>query len=153
MKKIVSMILVVVCFMSVISFSGCAGKKLDTPKNVKCTDEGLITWTSVKNATSYDVTLNNEVYNVTTTSYQVSSTVNDFMYSIVAKAAGYKDSDPTLTYTFKGTGIVTPLPENLTVKINGSSEVRMGNMITLTAKVEGKDLEDTSVEWSIIEGE
>ena len=120
MKKIVSMILVVVCFMSVISFSGCAGKKLDTPKNVKCTDEGLITWTSVKNATSYDVTLNNEVYNVTTTSYQVSSTVNDFMYSIVAKAAGYKDSDPTLTYTFKGTGIVTPLPENLTVKINGS---------------------------------
>lgn len=154
MKRVVSIILLVVC---IFSFTACKGKhtkKLDTPTNVVCSDSGLITWTAVKNATSYDVTLNGEVYNVAETSYQVSTTVSDFTYSIVAKAEGYKNSDPTQTYTFKGTGASLPnLPQNITIKINGSSEVRTGNMITLTAKVEGEDLEDKAVEWSIIEGE
>ena len=166
MKRIISIILLVTC---VFSFTACKKKgestsgegesmsnvvvKLETPTNVSCDDNGLITWTAVTNATSYDVTFNGVVYSVTTTSYQASSIINDFTYSIVAKAEGYESSDPTKTYTFTGTGIEIPeLPQNLTVKISGSSEVRMGNMITLTAKVTGEDLEDTSVEWSIIEG-
>ena len=91
MKRIISIILLVTC---VFSFTACKKKgestsgegesmsnvvvKLETPTNVSCDDNGLITWTAVTNATSYDVTFNGVVYSVTTTSYQASSTINDF---------------------------------------------------------------------------
>ena len=152
MKRIVSLILVVVCLFSFTACGDKNGKKLDTPTNVSCSETGLITWDAVENATSYGVTLNGTEYEVNTTSYQVSSVINDFTYSIVAKADKYKTSDPTQTYTFKGTGITPDKPTDLTVEISGASEVKMGRTVTLSATVNGKDLEDSSVVWSIVEG-
>lgn len=166
MKRIISLILIIA---TLFTFSGCnlkkptsesAGEsasqstlKLSTPTGVTCSSEGLITWTAVDNATGYILTINGSEYQVTATSYQVSSIVNDFTYSVVATADGYENSAPTQTYTFTGTGVEIPQPsENLEVAISGATQVKSGKTITLKATVKNHNIEDT-VTWEIIQGE
>ena len=54
MKKIISLILIVVVIFGLFS---CTDEKvLTTPSNISLSEEGLITWDPVSNATSYVVT-------------------------------------------------------------------------------------------------
>ena len=153
MKKIISIVLVVaIALTGVICYFACSPKQLETPTNVTISETGLISWQAVKNATGYKVMINGQEYTATTTSYQVSSIENDFTYSIKATAEKYKDSLPTATYTFKGKGVTPPGPEDaeITVGINAPDEIKSGETIKLTAKVQGTV--DVSVTWSVIQG-
>ena len=155
MKKFLSALLAIILLFS---FTACfpeetsEPQKLATPTSVACNDDGLITWGSVENATEYEVTVNTEKYTVTATQYQVSSVVNDFTYSVVAKADGYVDSDPTQTFTFVGKGVTPPKPnENVKVSISGATQIKSGKTVTLKATVSGAE-SNTAVEWEIVDG-
>ncbi len=155
MKKIISLLLVIALTLaSLVCYSACAPKQLETPTNVTVSETGLITWKAVENATGYKVTINGQEYTATAPSYQVSSVENDFTYSIKATAEKYEDSLPTETYTFKGKGKPDPDPEppteEITVAINAPDEIKSGETIKLTANVQGTV--DVSVTWTVIEG-
>lgn len=124
---------------------------LSTPQNVEMSQGGLITWNAVENATSYVVVLNGEEYATDTTSYQVASTVNDILYCVYAKASGYNDSPKSEEKLFKGTGIV-PNPDEVTVTISKTSEVRSGKSITLKAYIDGKEAKNGEIIWEIVDG-
>ena len=156
MKRILSVLLAVACLFSL---TACLPQdppslkgKLDTPTAVVCSESGLITWNAVANATEYEVTVNDQKHTVTATQYQVSSVVNDFTYSIIAKASNYEDSNPTQTYVFTGRGTQTPtVGENVQVKITGATQIKSGKSATLKAQVTGFDA-NSSVSWEIVEG-
>ena len=155
MKKIISLLLVVALTLTaLVCYSACGPKQLETPTNVTVSETGLITWKAVENATGYKVTINGQEYTATAPSYQVSSVENDFTYSIKATADKYEDSLPTQTYTFKGKGKPDPEPEppveEITVAISAPDEIKSGETIKLTAKVQGTV--DVSVSWTVVEG-
>lgn len=124
---------------------------LSTPQNVEMSQGGLITWNAVENATSYVVVLNGEEYATDTTSYQVASTVNDILYCVYAKASGYNDSPKSEEKLFKGTGIV-PNPDEVTVTISKTSEVRSGKSVTLKAYIDGVEAKNGEIIWEIVDG-
>ena len=153
MKKLVSILLIVtLAFTMLVSNIACSKKQLETPTGVTVSETGLISWQAVKNATGYKVIINGETYSTSATSYQVSSTENDFTYSIIATGKKYEDSNPTETYTFIGKGVPTPEPpaQTITVGITAPEEIKSGETVKLTARVEGTV--DVSVTWSVIEG-
>ena len=155
MKKLVSVLLIIALALTAFGCDALFGqgqKQLATPTGVTASDTGLISWQAVEGATGYKVTINGQTYTSTTTSYQVSSTENDFTYSIVATAEGYTDSLPTQTYTFEGKGITPPDQPvyNITVGITAPDQVKSGETVKLTANVQGTV--DVSVTWTIIEG-
>lgn len=150
MKKLIS-ILAALCLVFTFALTACNSdglETLDTPENVTVSDTGLISWDAVENAEYYVVVLDGEPHPTDETSYQVSSVVNDFTYSVYARAQGYNDSAPseTKTFTGKGGGSVD-LPAKITVGIDGSSEVRSGKTLQLSAVVSGTD--NTDVVWSV----
>ena len=151
MKKIVSLILITILTLTAFACN-VEPKKLATPTGVTVTDEGLISWNSVENATGYKVSINGEWYTTDNSSYQVQSVINDFTYSIIATGDKFADSDPTQTYTFKGKGNPDPEPPaaEVTVAINGPAEIKSGHTVKLTANVVG--IFDVSVTWTVIEG-
>lgn len=124
---------------------------LSTPQNVEMSQGGLITWNAVENATSYVVVLNGEEYATDTTSYQVASTVNDILYCVYAKASGYNDSPKSEEKLFKGTGIV-PNPDEVTVTISKTSEVKSGKSVTLKAYIDGVEAKNGEIIWEIVDG-
>lgn len=155
MKKIISLLLVVALTLTaLVCYTACGPKQLETPTNVTVSETGLITWKAVENATGYKVTINGQEYTASAPSYQVSSIENDFTYSIKAIADKYEDSLPTETYTFKGKGKPDPEPkppvEEITVAISAPDEIKSGETIKLTAKVQGTV--DVSVTWTVVEG-
>ncbi len=153
MKKLVSILLIItLALTTLVSNFACSKKQLETPTGVTVSETGLVSWQAVKNATGYKVIINGQEHSTTATSYQVSSTENDFTYSVVATADKYQDSAPSQTLTFKGKGAPTPEPPayNITVGINAPDEVKSGETVKLTARVEGTV--DVSVTWSVIEG-
>ena len=157
-KKLIIVVSVAVALVIALSITfgvlACApDKTLDTPTNVSITDEGLITWSAVKNAEGYVVTINGENYETNATSYKVSSVINDFTYSITAVAKkGHKNSNPTQEYTFKGKGNPKPEPpaNQISVAVNGPDTVYSGSTAKFSAKVTGTV--DVSVTWAITQG-
>lgn len=155
MKKLLSFLLLFV-FSFTLLFTGCkeqdTPKTLATPTNVSVTDDGLISWDVVENATEYVVKINDTEHTTQTTQYQAQSVINDFTYSVQAKAENYLSSAWTQVYTFKGKGnpAPTPTPSGITVAISGKSEVKSGASIQFDAIVSGTV--DWSVEWSITVG-
>lgn len=155
MKKLLSFLLLVVFSFSLL-MTGCkdqdAPKTLATPTNVSATEDGLITWDAVENASEYAVKINDTEYTTQTTQYQAQSVINDFTYSIQARAENYISSAWTQVYTFEGQGnpAPTPAPSGIAVAISGKSEVKSGASIQFDAVVSGTV--DWSVEWSITVG-
>ncbi len=157
MKRIISIILFITMSFSLFA-CGDNGKRessesvikvektLETPKNVKISDEGLITWDRVENATDYAVIINGAVAaTVSENSYQADVSMQ-FTFKITAKAEGYKNSNPSELQTF----IPKAVADKVIVGIEGQSEVKCGRSITLSANVFGTS--DKSVTWSIKSG-
>lgn len=160
MKKLVMMLLcalVAICTLTTLvacDKTPSEPETLATPSNVQISDTGLITWNAVENATSYVVTINSENNSVSGTSFQVLSTLNDFYYSVYAKADGYKDSLPSETKFFEGNNDppIPPAP-TVAVAIQGGSEIKSGQSITLKATVDGKQADSSAVSWSVEQGQ
>lgn len=151
MKKIISLVLVTAMLLAaLVSCKDNVPKKLEKPGDLAISDTGLITWSASENATTYTVTVGSASTDVTGTSYQVTDLSADFNYSVVAKAAGFLDSDAAVA-TYHASH-VPPVPETeISVAVNGKSEVCAGHKITLKAVVTGTD--DKTVVWSITRGE
>lgn len=152
-KSFIKSVSLLLTFITALSFCltavGCNKEKLATPAGVTASDDGLISWTAVKNADGYVVKINGEEYSTDTTSYQVQSVVNDFTYSVKATAEKHEDSDYTETYTFKGKGTPIVVPA-VTVAINAPEQIYSGASVKLKANVSGTV--DASVTWAILEG-
>ena len=150
MKKIISVFLILIAVFTL--FSCDEEKVLSTPTNISLSEQGLITWDPVANATSYVVLINGESFTVNESSYLVNDLKKDFTYMIIACADGYTSSTPSdlLVYQAK---IETPKPQksDIVVGISGSSEVKNGKSITLTANVTGHK-ETDAVTWKITKG-
>ena len=119
---------------------------LAAPINVKISSDGLITWNRVDGATAYLVKINGNPRLAKNNSYQVSSLYSDFEYSVAA-VRNDEVGPYSKTETFKAKD---PF-ENVTVGISGSSEVKSGKSINLTAVV-NEDGSDAGVTWSIKTG-
>ena len=69
MKKIISLFLVLIAIVTLVS---CKDNKiLSTPTNISLSEQGLISWDPVANATSYVVLINGESITVDTPFYLV----------------------------------------------------------------------------------
>ena len=151
MKKIISLILIVVAIFGLFS---CTDEKvLTTPSNISLSKDGLITWDPVSNATSSVVLINGESVTVETPFYLVEDLKSDFTYVIIACADGYTSSTPSDLLVYKAPKPEPPKPPvtNISVGISGSSEVKSGKSITLKANVTGhKETED--VTWEVVKG-
>ncbi len=151
MKKLISISLVLVMLFGMLAACGEPEGALAAPKNVKCSDTGLITWDAVEGATSYIVTVAGKTYTVNTNSYQVTNVNVDFRYSVVACAEG-RDNSPASeegSFTADRTPVVNP--SKIQVSVTGATEVRSGHSVTLKATVTGT--ENTVVWWEIVKGE
>ena len=99
MKRLKAITSLLVALALGILFFACAptnnGKKLDTPQNVVCTDDGIISWDAVENAAEYVVVVDGVNYTAKGTTFKVSDTSRDYEYSVYAKAEGYTPSDPS----------------------------------------------------------
>ena len=150
MKKIMSVFLILIAMFTL--FSCDEEKVLSTPTNISLSEQGLITWDPVANATSYVVLINGESFTVNESSYLVNDLKKDFTYMVIACADGYTTSTPSdlLVYQAK---IETPKPSksDIVVGISGSSEVKNGKSITLTASVTGHK-ETDEVTWEVTKG-
>lgn len=158
MKKLLYVIAVILCVVFV--FVACDDKTeketLSAPRGLNVSETGLISWNAVENASGYIVTVNGQAINVTETQYQANG-AESFTFSVVAIGDGYNNSPSTMTLTYTPTPVqpdepIIPTPDlsGVTVAIKGTSEVRSGKSVTLTATVTGA--EDTSVTWAIVEG-
>lgn len=157
-KKIICAIIIAAL---AITFVGCGEEELPrlaTPQNVTASDSGEITWDEVVHADYYIVVLNGNKYKSNTNSYTVGSVVNDFTYSVIARAeSGYRESIPSEEQTFKGkgkpVGPTNPLFENLTVSVSGNQLVGSGRATNLFATVNYPDGNiSTAVSWSVVDG-
>ena len=158
MKKIISFIMSLFLIVSIISCKSTENDPveitLNTPTNVLVSNTGLITWDSVEYATKYIIKINDETYESSVNSYQVTDLTKDFICTVIAAADGYKQSAQSDPVTFKSP-IIDPDPpkppvSNIKVGISGSTEVKTEKSITLKATVEGTD--NKAVEWSIKNG-
>lgn len=87
MKKLMFLVL---SFLVVFSLTGCFGKakptKLDQPQNVIIT-EGVVTWTAVKDATSYQIVVGSKSYTTTKTTFDLNTvTLTEGSYSVTVLA-------------------------------------------------------------------
>lgn len=150
MKKVLSILLAVVMAVGLAACAGGGndgsiggeGTKLATPQDLNLSADGLISWSYVEHASSYTLTVDGDAHDLTATQYQLDSLpTHDFTYSVVAKAAGYEDSDAaTMTYTAPAA----------VVSIQGDSSILEGTTKTYTATVTGAT--PATVTWSIVSG-
>lgn len=154
MKRFLSFILVICMASAFFCLASCQTKKLDVPQNVKITVNGIISWDKVENAETYDVHIDDQVFNVGENTYTVTDVTKSFSFSVVAKAEGFEDSDPSAEQTFTPNNI-PPIPvdpvSGITIAITGTSEVRSGQNATLKATVTGAK-NDSGVTWTVSQG-
>ncbi len=162
MKKVLITILLIIC----LSIGLCACKDdsennnngnnvvetptLSKPTNVNIDASGNITWDAVEHATSYIVKIDDVEYTSNTNSYQAPNVTKSFNVTVTAKADGYNASAPSEQKTYIAK--VTPKPPvtEVSVGIEGASEIRSGASAQYTATVTGSD--NTEVTWSVIDG-
>jgi len=105
-KKVLSFLFIALfaCFLT--SCDKTSNGKLDKVTNVKVSSNGLVEWTEVKNATSYDVILRlgqeESTSNTKECKYQLKDLKNDYDISVIAKAKNYEDSDESDKVTYLG---------------------------------------------------
>jgi hypothetical protein len=84
------------------------------------------TWTSVANATSYDVTFNGVTTNQTSTTFTKSSvSAGDYQCAVSAKASGYNNSSTTVSAVVTVTALVIPGTVTLTTSDIKSTTARI----------------------------
>lgn len=89
--------------------------QLTTPQNVTI-NKATVSWDEVQNAESYDIYVDNIIYeNVKTTSYDLSTSTKwnnildgEHIVQIIAKANNYRDSEKSTSITFIKNTILTP---------------------------------------------
>ena len=156
MKKAMAMKKATTLFLSFAMLFACAActnpgtgdedtrEQLATPTNLDISASGLITWNKVENAESYLVTVGTNERSTSQRMYQVEDSnalLEDFTYSVVAQADGYRDSEPaTRTYT---------APE-VTVSVSIDGNLRSGGTAKATATVTGAT--NKAVTWSVVSG-
>lgn len=156
MKKTLICILLVLCLA--IGLCACNENENPTPEvptlaqptNVVIDSNGVVTWDNVENATGYTVNIDGVAYNVNTNSFTAPDPTKSFNVTIVATADGYTSSVPSEQKTYHAP--VTPKPPvtELTVAIDGASEIKSGKSATYVATVNGSDNQE--VTWKIVEG-
>lgn len=122
------------------SFSASSAQKLSAPSSVTVSNNGLISWSAVPNATSYVVSFSGKSYTTSINFYQAPPFAISVPVSVTAQATGYRSSDPTTVDS----------GASVAIAINGASEIRSGNTVTLTATV--SNALNQIVYWSIEEG-
>lgn len=95
MRKILTILLTFLGLLTISSCKSCKKETLATPTNLTISEEGLITWDKVANASEYVIYINDNSYNVSKNEYQVSDLTKDFTYYVYAKGTNYLDSKPT----------------------------------------------------------
>lgn len=150
MKKIFKICLLIFVMFAVMACG--KDKVLTTPQNVQLSSEGLLSWDVVPNATSYTVKINDEEITVITPFHLINDLTKDFTYTVTAHADGYQSSTASEQLVYQAPKPVVPEQPKKDIKIgiSGSSEVKPGKTITLTANVTGT--ENTEVTWSITKG-
>ena len=125
MKRLKAIAAVLIALALGVCFFACNptdnGKKLATPQNVVCTEEGVISWDAVENATGYVVIVDGVNYSTDATTFKVSDTSSDYEYSVYATAEGYANSDPSPKQTGKAYEIKGTLaaPQNVAIDKTG----------------------------------
>ena len=125
MKRLKAIAAVLIALALGVCFFACNptdnGKKLATPQNVVCTEEGVISWDAVENATGYVVIVDGVNYSTDATTFKVSDTSSDYEYSVYATAEGYTNSDPSPKQTGKAYEIKGTLaaPQNVAIDKTG----------------------------------
>lgn len=157
-KTVLTLLCALVAICTLTTLVACdrtpSPQTLDTPQNVQISETGLITWNAVENATSYVVTVNGTQNIVNGTSFQLASTVLDVYYSVFARADGYNDSLPSQTQFFEGSSEppVDTTP-TVAVAIQGGSEIKSGQSVTLKATVDGDQANSSNIVWSVVQGQ
>lgn len=150
MRKILTILLTFLGLLTISSCKSCKKEALATPTNLTISEEGLITWDNVANASEYVIYINDDSYNVSKNEYQVSDLTKDFTYYVYAKGTNYLDSKPTDKKVYKAKVKPPVVLDPITIGISGPSEVKSEKSIKLTATVEGTD--NKEVTWSIKDG-
>lgn len=146
MKRLLAFVVAIVMVFSLVA---CDQEVLSAPSNITVSDQGVISWDSVANATHYKVVIGDNTYTTDSTSYTVTDLSTAFSCYVIATAEGYIDSLPSSTATF--TPAVQPPPvDDINVTITGKSQVKSNQSITLSAVVTGTA--NTQVVWSISQG-
>jgi len=89
--------------------------KVDTPTNIK-TENKIITWDVVENASSYKLSINDVEYSVLVNQYEILDFLINYNYAISIKAIGsdnYNDSDWSEVVNYKIENVVLTSPSNL----------------------------------------
>ena len=135
MKKIFKICLLIFVMFAVMACG--KDKVLTTPRNVQLSSEGLLSWDVVPNATSYTVKINDEEITVITPFHLINDLTKDFTYTVTAHADGYQSSPASEQLVYQAPKPVVPEQPKKDIKIgiSGSSEVKPGKTITLTANV------------------
>lgn len=154
MKRFISLFLAVVLLLPAMMFAACnenTPETLATPQNVAVDGNGRVVWSAVDNATGYQLVIDGQRQQETLTKneYLLPSTNKKVTIAVIAVAKGYKDSNVSETVTFVGKADKPDVPEQLKVAIGGPSEVRAGQTVKLTAKINGTKADVT---WSVVEG-
>lgn len=150
MKKVFICIITILCVAVTLCSCDNKPKTLDTPTELAISDDGVITWEAVENATSYVVYIDEFEFATETNSYTVADLSKSFNYAVKAKADGYQDSEKSEVKTYNYVPKPTPPKYDVTVGIDGTSEIRSGSSASYVAKVTGSD--NKEVVWKIVKG-
>ncbi len=117
MKKLLSILLLLVLLFTFAACSNTPTRRLSTPQNVTVVN-GLISWSAVENAQSYTVIIDGNKH-TTDQTYYISNGTNDFSCQVIANGEGYYDSLPSqvVNYVVQKTKLATPT--NVKVNYNG----------------------------------
>lgn len=154
-KKIICMLLCVCLLLSLVACDpqtpdNPQKQKLSAPTGVGVTEDALIYWDKVPNATGYTVNVDGTDYATTENSFQADSDA-DFTCYVIATAEGYDSSEPSQTVSYTAPYIPEPT-DDITVSVGGGTEVKglVGATLNLTVNVIGTD--DKSVVWTVESG-
>ena len=151
MKKVLSIFI----FVFIVLFTiGCKEEiNLSVPSNLKFDDKtGVLTWDDVEAATSYVVKINEQEYQTESPFYLVTDLKYDFV-CVVKAINGEIETEYSEQIVYNAPKIILPeRPKlNITIGINGSSDIKSGKQITLKANVTGG--ETNEVTWSVTKGD
>lgn len=133
---------------------------LNAPSDLKVSADGLVTWSAVRHAESYDVIIDTaDAVNVTTTNYRLTDILNAHTVQVRANGSGYESSEyASVRFTPKSTKPDNPQVTfglTLTSETDGKTgnSVRVGKTVKFTANVTNATKEeDKRVGWTVVKG-
>lgn len=133
---------------------------LNAPSDLKVSADGLVTWSAVRHAESYDVIIDTaDAVNVATTNYRLTDILNAHTVQVRANGSGYESSEyASVRFTPKSTKPDNPQVTfglTLTSETDGKTgnSVRVGKTVKFTATVTNATKEeDKRVGWTVVKG-